>query len=178
MFFEAMMKGKKYNIQVLEGRNAWTVNLQKEGEGWVKHEIPKDKYQTMDDAVCFLYKNGSYMIDVVGNGLDYTVYTRGTYKSIKIMNDEMLLHESLKKGGGLGGGDSMTSGMPGKIVKVFVKSGQSVEEGQPLLVMEAMKMENEMRAGQAGKIKKVHVKEGDSIEAGVTLVSFEKNEQK
>lgn len=173
MFFEAVMKGKKYKINVVEGRSQWTVSLQKEGEDWVRYDIPKEKYLNMDDAVCFLYKNGSYMIDVVGNGLDYTVYTRGSYRNIKIMNDEMLLHESLKKGGGLGGGDSLTAGMPGKIVKVFVKDGQSVEEGQPLLVMEAMKMENEMRAAINGVVKAVHVKEGDSVESGATLISFE-----
>ena len=128
----------------------------------------------MDDAVSFLFKNNCYMIDVVGDGLDYTVYARGSYRTIQIKNDEMLLHESLKGGSGMGGGDSLNSGMPGKIVKVMVEDGQDFEEGQPLLIMEAMKMENEMRAARSGKIKKVHVSAGDSVEAGATLISFEK----
>ena len=61
-----------------------------------------------------------------------------------------------------------------KIVKTMVKDGQEVKEGDPLLVMEAMKMENEMRAGQDGVIDKVHVNAGDSVEAGITLISFKK----
>ena len=64
--------------------------------------------------------------------------------------------------------------MPGKIVKVFAKPGQAVKAGDPLLIMEAMKMENEMRASIDTKIKSVHVKDGDTIETGTLLVTFEK----
>ena len=174
MFFEAELKGKKYQINVVERRTAWVVSLQKEGEDWRRHEIPKKDYKEMDDAVSFLFNKQCFMLDVVGNGLDYTVYTRGSYRSIKIMNEEMLLHESLKTGGGLGAEGSLNAGMPGKIVKVMVKKGQKLEEGQPILVMEAMKMENEMRAGRDCVVKKIHVKAGDAIESGATLVSFEK----
>ena len=174
MFFEAEMKGDKYKMNVTEERTHWHVSLQKNEDDWHKYQIPKEDYLEMDDAICFLFKNHSYMIDVVGKGLDYTVYTRSSYRSIKIMNDEMLLHESLKGGGGMGGGSNLSAGMPGKIVSVMVKDGQEVKAGTPLLVMEAMKMENEMRAEADGKIKKVHVQDGDSVEAGAPLISFEK----
>jgi biotin carboxyl carrier protein len=86
-----------------------------------------------------------------------------------------LLHESLKAGGGMGAGANMSSGMPGKIVKIFVKPGQEVKAGDPLLIMEAMKMENEMRAAADVKIKEVLVKEGENVESGATLVTFAKS---
>lgn len=174
MFFEAEMKGHSYKINVIEGRNHWHIGLQKEDEDWVKHRIPKDDYREMDNAICFLFNNNSYMVDVVGDGLDYTVYTRASYRSIKIMNDEMLLHESLKGGGGMGGANGLKSGMPGKIVKVMVKEGDELQAGDPVLVMEAMKMENEMRAEAAVVVKKICVSDGDSVEAGADLVVFEK----
>ena len=65
--------------------------------------------------------------------------------------------------------------MPGKIVKVFVKPGDEVKEGDPLLIMEAMKMENEMRASGAAVVKDVLVKAGDNVESGATLVTFQKS---
>jgi biotin carboxyl carrier protein len=63
--------------------------------------------------------------------------------------------------------------MPGRVVKVMVCSGEEVREGQRLLVIEAMKMENEVRAKASGKIRKVLVKPEDKIESGATLVEFE-----
>ncbi len=63
--------------------------------------------------------------------------------------------------------------MPGKIVHVLVEEGASVERDQPLLVMEAMKMENEIRAPQAGVVKGVRVKEGQAVETGADLVVLE-----
>jgi biotin carboxyl carrier protein len=62
--------------------------------------------------------------------------------------------------------------MPGKIVKIFAKPGDEIKAGQPLLIMEAMKMENEMRAASDVKIKEVLVKEGENVESGATLVTF------
>lgn len=59
--------------------------------------------------------------------------------------------------------------MPGKILRIMVKSGQLIEKGQPLLVMEAMKMENEIRAAQAGKVSQVKVAEGQAVETGADL---------
>ena len=60
--------------------------------------------------------------------------------------------------------------MPGRIVRVLVRAGDAVAAGQPLVVVEAMKMENELRSPRAGRVKEVSVGEGMSIEAGRLLV--------
>ena len=60
--------------------------------------------------------------------------------------------------------------MPGKIIRVLVKRGEAVTARQGLLVVEAMKMENELRAGRDGTIAELHVREGQSVEAGALLV--------
>ena len=63
------------------------------------------------------------------------------------------------------------SPMPGKIVKLLVKAGDQVEEGQTLLVMEAMKMQNELKTSTTGTVKTVHVQEGATVETGASLVT-------
>jgi biotin carboxyl carrier protein len=60
--------------------------------------------------------------------------------------------------------------MPGRVVRILVKAGDAVAAKQPLVVVEAMKMENELASPKAGTIKEVVVGEGASVEAGRLLV--------
>jgi biotin carboxyl carrier protein len=63
--------------------------------------------------------------------------------------------------------------IPGKVVAVAVASGDEVASGQPLVVLEAMKMENELTADRQGRVVAVHVAPGDTVEAGELLVELE-----
>lgn len=173
MYFEAELKGRKYKVDVTETRNSWRVSLQAEGKDWQHYDISKKDYKQAEEYISFLFGGKSYLIDVLGQDTEYTVFTRNSFRNIKIFNDEMLLHESLKKGGGFGGDASLKSGMPGKIIEIFVKPGDEVKANKPLLIMEAMKMENEMRASSDVKIKEICVKQGDSVESGAVLIKFE-----
>ncbi len=173
MYFEAVQKDKKFKIEVFETPSHWRVTIQEENDEVEFHHIPKSHYQYMDDAISLIFQNSSYMVDVVTQGVQSTVYTRGSFRQIKLYNDELLLHESLKGNSSLAGEAQITAGMPGKIVKVLVKPGDKVSAGQTLLVMEAMKMENDMKASHDVTIKEVRVKEGQSIESGALLVVFE-----
>ena len=173
MFFEAEVRGKNYKIDINETKRSWKINLQEEDADWVRYEISKDEYKIVENVISLIFAGKSYVLDVVGAGTEYNVYTRSAYQKVTIFNDETLLHESLKKGGVLGGGDKLSAGMPGKIVKVLVSAGDIVKANQPILIMEAMKMENEMRATHDTKIKQIHVKPADSVESGQTLISFE-----
>ena len=69
-----------------------------------------------------------------------------------------------------GGPQRVTAPMPGKIVKLLVKPGDKVQARQGVVVVEAMKMENELRARAAGTVSEVRVAEGASVEAGAILV--------
>ena len=60
--------------------------------------------------------------------------------------------------------------MPGKVVRVMVKVGDDVTEGQGLVVVEAMKMENELKSPKAGKVTELHAVEGAAVESGAKLV--------
>jgi biotin carboxyl carrier protein len=173
MFFEAELRDKHYKVNIDETRTHWKINL-KEGDGeWIKYEISKDDFRYVENSINLIFNGGSYLMDAYGSGNEYMVYTRGAYRSVKIFNDESLLHESLKRGGSLSGGDQLSAGMPGKIVKVMVNKGDTVKANTPLLIMEAMKMENEMRASHEVIVKEVLVKPGDSVDTGATLITFE-----
>jgi len=71
------------------------------------------------------------------------------------------------------GASVVTAPIPGKVVAVTVKPGDEVEPGRPLVVLEAMKMENELTADQAGRVAAVRVAPGDTVEAGAVLVELE-----
>lgn len=174
MYFEAALNGRKYKVDVHESRDSWKVSLQLEGKPWVHHEISKKDFQHAEEYVSFLFAGKSYLVDVLGQDTEYTVFTRNSFRTIKIFNDEMLLHESLKKGGGFGADTELKAGMPGKIIEIFAKEGDIIKAGKPLLIMEAMKMENEMRATADVKIKQICVKQGDSVENGAVLIKFDK----
>ncbi len=71
------------------------------------------------------------------------------------------------------GPSRVTAPMPGKVVRLLVEAGQEVAAGAGLLVMEAMKMENELRAPRAGRVQSVAAREGLAVETGALLVVIE-----
>ncbi len=75
----------------------------------------------------------------------------------------------VEAGAGTKKGTRVRAQMPGKIIRVMVKPGEEVVKNQPLLVMEAMKMENEIRAAQPGRVGQVKVSEGQAVETGADL---------
>jgi biotin carboxyl carrier protein len=80
----------------------------------------------------------------------------------------------VKKAGAQGDGpDCVVAPMPGKVVKLLVSVGDAVAARQGVIVVEAMKMENELRAGRAGTVREVLVAEGASVEAGTPLLVIE-----
>lgn len=70
------------------------------------------------------------------------------------------------------GGGSVTSPLPGKVLSVRAQVGQKVKRGDLLLVIEAMKMENEIFAAAAGTVRQVHVTAGQNVETGDLLAEF------
>jgi len=70
------------------------------------------------------------------------------------------------------GADAMPSPMPGNILRVLVNVGDTVTENQPLMILEAMKMENEIVAAKAGVVAGIHVKEGQVVNPGDALITI------
>jgi biotin carboxyl carrier protein len=73
-------------------------------------------------------------------------------------------------GGAAAGPQRLVAPMPGKVVRVLVNGGDRVTAKQPVVVVEAMKMENELRASREGTVAEIHVREGMSVDAGALLL--------
>ena len=71
------------------------------------------------------------------------------------------------------GGGAVTAPMPGTVLKVLVNVGDAVNSGQAVMIIEAMKMENEIKANSTGKVSKILVSAGDNVAAGAPLLNIE-----
>src|SRR5258708_442748 len=78
-----------------------------------------------------------------------------------------------ESGAGAHGEQNVVAPMPGRVLRVLVAAGDEVERRQPVVVVEAMKMENELRSPKSGRVKDVSVTPGTSVEAGRVLVVIE-----
>ncbi len=108
-----------------------------------------------------------------GSPPDLGAIANGHRSYVRVLSERQRTAESVK--GGLRGlGDRvLKSPMPGRVVRVLVKPGDLVAQGQPLFVLEAMKMENEVKARDAATVLEVHVLEGATVETNAKLVTLQ-----
>jgi len=153
-------RGPEGSSEVTVGGKTYVVTWRKDPEGlWV--EFPHatfgfDIFGERDDAA---------------GGMVYQINERGTarlHSGVRVRS----AGEAVTTAAAAGKKKSIRvrAQMPGKIVRVLVQAGAEVVKDQPLLVMEAMKMENEIRASAAGKVETVKVIEGQAVESGADLI--------
>lgn len=119
-----------------------------------------------------LVEDQSFTIDVTEKDDQYTVSCEGKTFQFSLLDERRALRPG--EGGSSGVGDTeVRSLMPGKIVEVLVSVGDEVGQDQGVLIMEAMKMENEVRASTAGTVTAILVAEGQAVEAGELLLELE-----
>lgn len=85
----------------------------------------------------------------------------------------LALTEAKGRGKARDEGGSLEAPMPGKVVKVLVEVGDVVEKGQPLLTVEAMKMEHALKSPKRARVKALHAKAGDQVVPGKALIELE-----
>lgn len=114
----------------------------------------------------------SYESFVYPGDEDWQVLLRGRQYQVKVEDErEKRLRAAAGAGVAEGGEFHLKAPMPGLIVAIPVSEGQAVEKGQVLLILESMKMQNELKAPRAGTIGRVRVKAGESVEQKQTLLS-------
>jgi 3-methylcrotonyl-CoA carboxylase alpha subunit len=102
-------------------------------------------------------------------GIDYTLFADGGSQRLRLVDPlDVTQYEAVAAGEG-----SVRSPLPGKIIDLRVKPGDTVSRGQPLLVLEAMKMEHTLAAPADGKVKSVRYAVGEQVPEGAELVEFE-----
>ena len=105
-------------------------------------------------------KNGSWRVAVGQREFDFSVLTPA--EAVEAVS-----------GTREGGPSKLVAPIPGKVVAIKATPGDEVVPGQSLVVLEAMKMENELAAEQTGRVVKVHVAAGDTVEGGELLIELE-----
>jgi biotin carboxyl carrier protein len=89
------------------------------------------------------------------------------------VEDPRALKSRKARGTAAGGPLDIKSNMPGRVLRIIASEGDDVSKGQGLLVVEAMKMQNEMKTPREGRVRRIAVKEGDTVNAGQLLAVVE-----
>jgi biotin carboxyl carrier protein len=132
-----------------------------------RHEV--DAHRLEADFYSILTDGKSYEVSVEVRGDEYLVRHGGAERSVRVTDPG----RRARTRQAAGGPERVISHMPGKVVRVLVEPGQAIAAGQGILVLEAMKMENEIVASRAGRVTSVRVTAGQSVEGGAELAVVE-----
>ena len=165
MKLEAEVNGTRHHVEVDRYQGDLSVSL--DGK-----QIPLDA-RPMDGFFLSLLIDGrAYEVTVEPDGYDWRVQVGIEAHKVAFLDP---LRQAEASGGpgaagrASGGRATVASLMPGKVVRVLVKEGDEVQEGQDLVVVEAMKMENAVSSPRAGKVLELKVQPGEAVESGATL---------
>ncbi|UCE01740.1 MAG: acetyl-CoA carboxylase biotin carboxyl carrier protein subunit [Candidatus Latescibacterota bacterium] len=146
------------------------------------YELVVDGHRTRADTACLgdesllslLLDNDSYLAHVVPaerNGV-FEVSIAGKFARVQVLDELSSMAQALHAEQAAGR-FVLKSPMPGLVVEIRVQPGDRVEAGSPLVIMEAMKMQNELASESAGTVTAVHAKVNDAVESGTELVVVE-----
>ena len=163
MRYTAIIGGEERLIEVTPRENGYRVVI---GE----RELDLDAVHLQGFALSLIAGTRTYRCDIdPGKNGQIRVLVGETVYPLEILDERRL---RMRRAGGkftLEGPQRIDAPMPGKVTRVLVKVGDQVEEGQGLVVVEAMKMENELKSPKAGKVTELHAVEGAAVESGAKL---------
>lgn len=163
----------------IEGRTAIVKELKRDGNlvtVQVDDEIYEvDALKVGEGIYSLLYKGKSFNLEMIENGSPrhYTVNSFHNSYQLEVIDAQTRYRLSRSKGDSADSSNTIVSPMPGKVVKIPVKTGDTVVAGQTLIIVSAMKMESEFKAKMAGSVKSIHASEGDTIDANKVLIVLE-----
>lgn len=168
MRYYAMLDGKQRTVDVEPIRGSrFRVSIDG-GEA-----LLVDAERLEPGTVNVLVEHRSYDIDVQADGDSLALLVKDEPFRLELLDERRMKLREAQGSFSVEGPQVLTAPMPGKVVKVLVAEGDEVEEGQGVVVIEAMKMENELRATKAGVVVGVSVSEGQTVEGGAELARIE-----
>jgi biotin carboxyl carrier protein len=164
VIFDAVVEGRELRVEVKRVNGRFAVTLA--GRPLEIDFVPADRH-----FASVLVEGRSYDVALEPKDGGYAVHLRDDRLFVQLQDASRAPRAASNRTDH--GPARVLAPMPGKIVRVLVDVGQAVENGQGLLVMEAMKMENELRAARAGRVREVKVAERQAVETGALLVVLE-----
>ncbi len=160
MLFDATVEGRTLRLEVAPRGTGYAVRL----DG---REVEVDVVETGDHFQSLLIAGRSHELALEPEPGGFRVHFAGGSVRVELAEAASgVVREALRESGPA----RLTAPMPGRVVRILAAAGASVEAGQGLVVVEAMKMENELRAPRAGRVEQVAVREGQAVEAGALLL--------
>lgn len=166
MKFEANIDESTHELQFHEEQQSVTIGEKKLSYRF--HRQPNGRFLLRAGTKLYKVDNVSYQKHTV----EFTL--NGQWCSVKVRDEQDLLLDKLgfKTSAELGEGQ-LNAPMPGKILEIMVSEGDSVEMGDSVAILEAMKMENELKAPISGTISQISAAEGDSLEKNALILEIE-----
>ena len=165
--FVAKLGDQSYTVEIEEiGKSVYRVAV----EG---NEFLVDGKKTGRTNYSLIVDNRSFEIEVDYTEDQYRVLVDGRNYHVHLVDERKIRVGGTQSGLELQGRQMVSVPMPGKIIAVLVSEGDSVEKGQGLVIVEAMKMENEVRSPVTGAVREIKVKPGDTVEAAAVLLVVE-----
>ena len=165
MTYDVAIKGKKYRLELNRVDGRWQCRL----DG---REIKCDAVLTQKDVLSVLIESKAYEIKRERTVSGVRLWVRGTWYAAEL-GDPRSLRSRRDGAAGDEGPQWLVASMPGKVVRVLVGEGSAVEAGQGVVVVEAMKMQNEVKSPKKGVLRKLEVAEGANVNAGDVLAIVE-----
>jgi biotin carboxyl carrier protein len=163
--FEAQLDGEVIPVEVTGSDGRYRVVLGTE-------ELEVDARPTGGGGWSLLIGYASTAADVTEASGSYVVHVDGEAYSIRVEEETRYIIRT--RGGAAGSdGEVLKAPMPGRVVLVEVTVGQAVQPGDGLVILEAMKMENEIKATAAGTVKEIRVESGQTVNPGDVLLVIE-----
>jgi biotin carboxyl carrier protein len=165
MRYLAWSDERSHDIVVTRGAQDWRVRVD-------DREIVVDVLALGPSLYSLLIEGRSYEVDVLESEEALLVHV-GAQPFRVVLQDPSVQARCAGAGRPTAGGETVVAPMPGKVVRILVVPGETVQAGQVVAVMEAMKMENELRARAGGRVREVRTSEETAVGAGDTLVVME-----
>lgn len=166
MKYFVSVDGHEHEVELVERHGALSVRF--DGQ---PVEVRYEEVDRLGQVALFL-GDASYAVSIEGDANEASVTVAGALHRVLIEDERERAAHAAERERGAGGAD-VKSVMPGIVVDVLVEVGQTVAKGQPLLILEAMKMQNEIAAPQAARVASLHVKKGATVKNGELLVRLE-----
>jgi biotin carboxyl carrier protein len=157
----ALIDNQEYEVEI-DGEQVW-VNGDLVDIDFSRSGVP--------ELYSMLIDGRSFEVLIEEHRQDYAVSLRGEQYHVRVEDERTRRLNEGRRGPELPKGDLIVKApIPGMVVKVLVREGDEISEDQPLVILEAMKMENEIRALRAGIVRKVDVSSGQRVEQNASLL--------